>query len=150
MTDSEIPVVPARSDRRAPLHPDITEALIQRVVHHFYARVRVDERLGPVFERRIGDHWASHLERMCDFWSSVLCMTGRYKGRPMPAHMKLKETRPDDFERWLTLFRETAREECAPDVAALFIDRAERIAGSLRLAVFFDPARTAPSENSRV
>jgi hemoglobin len=77
---------------------------------------------------------------MCDFWSSVMRMTGRYKGNPMIAHMRLKTVRPEHFERWLTLFRETACELCEPDVAALFVGRAENIAKSLQLGMFFKPA----------
>ena len=43
----------------------------------------------------------------------------------------------DDFELWLGHFRKTAAERCPPDVAAIFVDRAERIARSLKLAMFF-------------
>jgi hemoglobin len=50
------------------------------------------------------------------------------------APLKLKT---DDFAIWLGLFRATARELCEPDVATVFIDRAERIAQSLKLAMFF-------------
>ena len=55
----------------------ITEAMIERLVHAFYTKVRADEVLGPVFDARIRD-WEPHLSRMCAFWSSVALMTGRY------------------------------------------------------------------------
>ena len=112
----------------------IDEATIYRLVHAFYDRVRQDFMLGPIFARRIAD-WEPHLARMCDFWSSVVLMTGRYHGQPMPAHMPLPiEAR--HFDRWLELFEETAREVCArPSAAAFFIDRAQRIASSLELSV---------------
>ena len=134
---SAIPVSP-HNPRRAPLHPDITEDLVDTLVRRFYERVRADEVLGPIFARRIGDDWEPHLVRMTDFWSSVMRMTGRYKGKPVPAHMRIKEISPEHFEHWLSLFRQTASELCAPDVAALFVTRAERIAESLKLALFFD------------
>ena len=134
--------IPVRMLRRRPLHPDISEALIERVVRRFYAKVRQDRTLGPILEAVIGADWEPHLATMCDFWSSVLRMTGRYKGKPMVAHLRLKTVEPAHFEIWLALFRETAREECAPDVAALFVDRAERIAESLKLGMFYRPART--------
>ena len=57
-------------------------------------------------------------------------MTGRYHGTPMEKHMRL----PVDaahFERWLTLFRETAHEVCTPEGAAWVILRAEKIASSI-------------------
>ncbi|MGE3907576.1 MAG: preprotein translocase subunit TatC, partial [Reyranellaceae bacterium] len=39
------------------------------------------------------------------------------------------------FDRWLELFAETARELCPPKAAALFVDRAQRIAESLELGI---------------
>jgi hemoglobin len=71
---------------------------------------------------------------MVAFWSSVALMTGRYHGRPVPAHTPL----PIDaahFARWLDLFRATAHETCTPKGAAHVIERAERIAQSLHMAV---------------
>src|SRR3954447_23549859 len=51
----------------------ITEAMIERLVHGFYAKVRADAELAPVFEPRIAE-WEPHLQRMCAFWSSVALM----------------------------------------------------------------------------
>ena len=112
----------------------IDEALIATLVDRFYAAVRRDAILGPVFEARIED-WDAHLLKLQAFWSSVVLMTGRYKGRPMPVHAAIAELSLDHFERWLQLFAETAREVCPPQAAALFIDRSERIAESLQLGI---------------
>ena len=68
-------------------------------------------------------------------------MTGRYHGRPVPAHTPLP-IHGAHFERWLGLFRETAREVCSPAGAAHVIERAERIARSLHIAV--TEAQAAP------
>ena len=111
----------------------ITEAMIERLVHAFYAKVRNDPMIGPVFEARIGN-WEPHLAQMCAFWSSVALMTGRYHGTPMVKHMKL----PIDaahFDRWLELFEATAHELCPPVAAVHFIERARRIAASLEMGV---------------
>jgi hemoglobin len=62
----------------------------------------------------------------------------------MVAHMRLKMIRPAHFERWLALFRETARTVCSPEIAALFIGRAENIARSLQMGMFFRPEERAP------
>lgn len=124
---------------RKPLDDRIGEDTIHALVHAFYAKVRKDEFIGPIFARVIGEDWDPHLARMCDFWSSVMRMTGRYKGNPMVAHMRLKMVRPEHFERWLSLFRETASELCPPEIAALFVSRAEAIAKSLQLGMFFKP-----------
>lgn len=112
--------------------------------------MRGDAALAPVFERRIPPAgWPAHLQRMTDFWSSVLMMSGRYKGRPMPVHQRIEEARPGHFESWLALFRETARETCPPGAAEIFIERAERIAASLQLGMFYDPAAARSSEHKQ-
>lgn len=111
----------------------ITEPMIERLVRGFYAKVRQDAVLAPIFDARIQD-WEPHLERMCAFWSSVALMSGRYHGSPMTKHLPL----PIDaahFDRWLALFEETAREICPPEAEAHFVERARRIAESLELGV---------------
>ena len=60
------------AERRARITSDIRrttgidEALVSRVVDAFYARVRDDGMLGPIFERRVRD-WPTHLEKMRAF-----------------------------------------------------------------------------------
>lgn len=111
----------------------IDEAMIDRLVEAFYARVRDDALLGPVFAERVTD-WAPHLAQMKLFWSSVALSTGVYEGRPMPKHLPL----PIDathFDRWLALFEETANAICPPVAAAHFMERARRIAESLELGI---------------
>jgi hemoglobin len=111
----------------------ITEAMIERLVRGFYAKVRTDAVLAPIFEARIRD-WEPHLKQMFAFWSSVALMTGRYHGTPMVKHMPLPVD-ADHFDRWLDLFEATAREICPPQATAHFIERARRIAASLELGI---------------
>jgi hemoglobin len=114
----------------------VDEAMIHDVVHSFYGKIRRDPELGPIFEGAIAENeWDAHLAKMCDFWSSVLLMTGRFKGTPMAAHIALPAIRPDHFTRWLGLFRETVDEKCPPAAAALFLDKARTIAKSLELGI---------------
>ena len=111
----------------------IDEAMIDALVEGFYARVRDDALIGPIFNDRIAD-WGPHLHQMKLFWSSVALMSGVYHGRPMPKHLPL----PVDarhFDRWLELFRAAARDLCPPAAADHFIERAERIAVSLELGI---------------
>src|SRR3712207_7146762 len=49
---------------------------------------------------------------------------------------------PVMFERWLELWRETARETLAGTDAAAVVAKAERIAESLKLALFLDRKST--------
>jgi hemoglobin len=111
----------------------IDDVMIDRLVRRFYDRVRRDPLLGPIFESGVQD-WDAHIERMCNFWSSVALMSGRYHGQPMAAHLPLPIEAPH-FDRWLAIFAETAQDLCPPAAAAHFIDRARRIAGSLALGV---------------
>jgi len=129
-------VASQRSSRVGPgVAVGVTEPLIQDLVHGFYARLRSDPDLGPIFDRAIGDGWDAHLAKMCDFWSSVLLMTGRFKGSPITTHARIDEIRPAHFARWLRLFRQSAEALCPPDAAALFIAKAEMIAQSLQLGI---------------
>ena len=128
----------------------LDEEVLRRLVHEFYAKVRSDLILGPIFAERITD-WGSHLDRMVAFWSSVALMTGRYHGRPVPAHTPLPIAAAH-FDRWLALFRETACEVCTPLGAAHVTLRAERIARSLHMAVAQAQAApdAVPIELSRI
>ena len=115
----------------------IDEAGLERLVHAFYARVREDAELGPIFNRAIAD-WPEHLAKLQAFWSSVMLTSGRYKGQPVPAHVKHRESiTPALFDRWLALWGRTARELMTPEAAAALEARAARIAESLKLAMFF-------------
>jgi len=127
------------SDRRAQIkaariaETGIDDAMIEKVVRAFYARIREHEVLGPVFNSRIDD-WEFHMRRLCAFWSSVLHASGAYGGSPMQKHVGL----PIDgrhFDMWLALFEDTVRAVCAPEAAELFMERARRIAESLELGI---------------
>ncbi|HET6534951.1 MAG TPA: group III truncated hemoglobin [Sphingomicrobium sp.] len=115
----------------------MTEAQLTTLVHRFYGKVREDPELGPVFNQAISD-WPHHLGKMVDFWSSVMLTSGRYKGNPMMMHLKhVARIRPVMFDRWLELWRETARESLNEVGAVAVIAKAERIAESLQLGMFF-------------
>ena len=115
----------------------MTEQQLAVLVDRFYAKIREDEVLGPIFNGAIAD-WPEHLEKLTHFWSSVMLTTGKYKGSPMVAHLKHKDAvRPAMFERWLDLWRETARETLNESGSAGVIAKAERIAESLQLGMFF-------------
>ena len=124
-----------RRPRIGPGEPvGVTEAMISEVVDTFYTRVRQDEVLGPIFNR-IVDDWPEHLAKLKDFWSSVLLMTGRFKGRPMAVHVGIPDIERSHFERWLSLFGETVTELCPPPAAAVFREKAAMIAESLQLGI---------------
>jgi hemoglobin len=111
----------------------IDEAMIERLVRGFYARVRDDNVLGPIFDEKIKD-WEPHLQKMFAFWSSVALMSGRYHGQPMAKHLPLPVD-AQHFDRWLALFAETARQVCPPAAAERFILLSQRVAESLELGI---------------
>jgi hemoglobin len=116
---------------------EITEGALERLVSLFYARVREDASLGPVFNDAV-ENWPDHLEKLVAFWSSVMLTSGRYKGNPVLAHLKHRaRITPELFQRWLTLWNRTTAEVMAPDAAAALQAKATRIAESLQLALFF-------------
>jgi hemoglobin len=124
--------------------PAVSESQIVALVDAFYAKVRRDDVLAPVFERAIApDAWPVHLAKMYDFWSSVMLTTGRYKGNPLAVHLRVDGLEPGMFARWLALFRATAEEIFAPELAASFRLKSERIAESLKLGLFYRPGDLA-------
>ncbi|MDE1156376.1 MAG: group III truncated hemoglobin [Acidobacteriaceae bacterium] len=123
------------------MHAPITEAQIDLLVETFYARVRQDEEIGPIFQAVVQD-WPHHLATLKDFWSSVLLATGRYKGDPMMRHLALGLD-PQHFTRWLTLFAQTAREILPEATASLVIAKSQRIAQNLQNVLAFESKRPA-------
>ena len=126
----------------------LSDHAIRYLVDSFYAKVRADSELGPIFKRAIPGDWGPHLATMHDFWSSIMLTSGRYKGQPVPAHVKHRDhITPALFDRWLALWGRTARELMTSEAAAELETKAARIAESLQLAMFFrlDPQRATPS-----
>lgn len=144
-------------ERRARIAPGtpagVTEAMIAELVTAFYAKARRDPLLGPVFNAKVED-WPAHLSKIADFWSSVMLLTGRFRGAPRQVHMMVGETAgpltPAHFVRWLELWRETARALCPPAAAALFVEKAEMIGANLQLGLFRPDPGSGPPVSRRV
>ena len=121
-----------------------TEEQISTLVDCFYAKVRKDDEIGPVFEDAV-HNWDAHLKLLKEFWSTVLLASAQYKGNPLLAHFKLPiEERY--FDRWLSLFEETANEVMTPPQAALILHKAQQIAGNMkRVLAYREPAAQAAS-----
>jgi hemoglobin len=125
--------------------PGIDEAALSHLVDRFYDRVRADEQLGPLFNATIHD-WPEHLAKLTRFWSSVMLGTGRYKGNPVVAHRAhAGAIDVQMFDRWLALWRATASEVLGRAEATAIALKAERIAESLKLALFFKIPASDPT-----
>jgi len=83
---------------------------IRLFVDAFYAKVRVDPLIGPVFAARIeNDNWTPHLERMYSFWNTVLFAERDYHGNPFSKHSSLP-IQAEHFQRWIQLLNMTLDE----------------------------------------
>src|SRR5690606_13234700 len=105
--------------------------------------------LGPVFEARLSGRWPEHLEKMKRFWSAVAFKDGGYAGKPVMAHQGVSGLTPPLFETWLGLFAATL-DDIAPSAEAKewFMATAERIAKSLVLSLFYNPADDDPARRT--
>src|ERR1700709_2485836 len=99
----------------------IAEPAIALLIDRFYAAVRQDAVLGPIFEAAIGEEeWPEHIETMRRFWSSVMLTSGRYSGNPVAVHRAVRGLRRSMFAQWLGLFEATATQLFVPEVAGRF------------------------------
>ena len=118
----------------------IDDTFISNLVETFYGRIRSHDQLGPIFEEVIGRNWDTHLMKMKSFWASVAMNAGTYSGQPIPVHRNLTNVNEFHFDMWLLLFEETLKDIAKhEDVIPYFMDRAKRIAESLKLAMFGVP-----------
>lgn len=126
----------ARSEKRAAAEEIGVDAeFIDHLVDAFYAKIRADDLLGPIFAERISD-WPSHLGRMKAFWRSVLHNSGEFSGNPMLTHLAIPALSLEHFSHWLELFYETLRDaEGYPAATTLVGARARMIADSLLTAI---------------
>ncbi|CAN5129794.1 group III truncated hemoglobin [soil metagenome] len=105
---------------------------VKVLVHAFYDKVQHDERLGYIFNEFADVDWDHHLPRMVDFWSNLLFQTKRYYGRPFRQHLPLPILK-DDFNRWLSLFKDTVDEHFEGQKAEHAKEMASKIASSFSI-----------------
>ena len=118
------------------MYSELNRASITTLVGDFYTDIRRESVLQPIFDRAIGPNWEPHLERMVDFWCSVMLASGDFKGNVFGKHMALQGIEMEHFRRWLGLFETHARRLFEPKVADEFLAVARRIAASLQYGYF--------------
>ncbi|MBK8749254.1 MAG: group III truncated hemoglobin [Saprospiraceae bacterium] len=82
---------------------------VKQLVDLFYDKIRADDLLGPIFNERIQNLWAVHLEKMYCFWQTVLLGEHTYFGSPFPSHAQLPVGH-QHFVKWMALFNHTVDE----------------------------------------
>ncbi|SDE36891.1 hemoglobin [Paracoccus isoporae] len=113
---------------------EISAAQIDQVVARFYAAIRRDTTLGPVFARHVSD-WPAHEEKIARFWRNAILFERSYDGNPMRVHREAGDVRPEHFTPWLALFDRTLRDTLPDPAADAWSALAHRIGAGLRLGV---------------
>ena len=116
----------------------ITADEIDVVVTAFYARVREDETLAPVFFQSLPPEpsvWVAHEEKIAAFWRNAILFERSYNGNPQKVHAERDAVEAEHFAVWLALFDEVLKEKLRPEQAAAWSDLAHRIGRGLKMGV---------------
>lgn len=106
---------------------------LKELLRYFYADVRQDEVLGPIFNARIQD-WPAHLDKIGSFWARQLGAPSNYAGGFGAVHLSLG-LQEEHFHRWLGLWERNCRQHLDPAAANWMIERAQEIGRNLRRIV---------------
>lgn len=90
---------------------------VRQLVDAFYADVRADALLGPVFAGALHRSWPDHLELMTDFWCTALKIERSFHGNVYGRHVVLGGVTREHLLRWLALWR-VHSSRCLPLAAA--------------------------------
>jgi len=89
---------------------------VSLLVNTFYAKIRKDVLLGPIFNGHIQDEkWSEHLTKLTDFWETNLFGIAKFKGNPSAKHINVDANlnhtiEQSHFGKWLQLWFETIDE----------------------------------------
>jgi len=108
----------------------LTADQIDTVVGKFYAAVRQDADLAPIFNNHIHD-WPEHEIKIASFWRNAILRERSYAGNPMQKHQAAGDVKPDHFPIWLGLFDEVLPAELPPHLADEWSRLAHRIGQGL-------------------
>ncbi|AHD10669.1 group III truncated hemoglobin [Phaeobacter gallaeciensis] len=113
---------------------DITAEQIAYVVDIFYARVRADAVLGPVFSAHVTD-WPEHEALITRFWRNAILREKCYSGNPMRVHVSRPDVKPEHFAIWLGVFHEVLQAELPERTALQWGALADRIGEGFRTGI---------------
>jgi hemoglobin len=113
---------------------------ITSLIHTFYAEVREDKLLGPIFNTMIKD-WDQHLNLLVDFWETNLFFIKKYTGNPLDAHVKadkLNDYQINEyhFGIWLNLWFKNIDSLFEGDHAQLAKNRARNMSTFMNMEIF--------------
>ena len=91
-----------------------------QLVDTFYNKVKVNEKLGYIFNDVAKVNWEHHLPKMYSFWGGILLGEQSFTGNPIEKHIALSKTTSltsIEFTEWLLLFTNTVDELFRGEVA---------------------------------
>lgn len=120
----------------------ITRDDIKQVVAEFYRRARMHPDLGPVFAAHV-EHWATHEQKIGNFWCSALLRKRVYSGNPMQKHLAAGNVHAAHFAVWLALFDEVLMLMLSESKAQHWSELAHRIGKSLSYGLTYAANKAA-------
>lgn len=112
---------------------------VRLLVDTFYASVRNDELLNPIFTDVAQVDWEQHLPKLYAFWNALLLGIPGYQGSPFLPHQKLPVAL-DHFQRWVALFHEAVDRHFAGPRARKARDTASSMAHTFAMRLgLIDP-----------
>lgn len=121
---------------------------INILVKKFYAKIRIDELLGPIFNSHIpDDNWPEHLEKLTDFWETNLFGVAKFKGNPSQKHRDIDKNLDYSitqvhFGTWLQLWFQTIDELYEGELA----EKAKRAARKMATGQFLTIWHNRPDD----
>lgn len=111
--------------------PDLnSKAHIRDFIEAFYAKVLVDDVLAHIFTDVAGIDVNVHIPTIRQYWEKLLLGETEYQRHTMNIHREVHKKFPfteKEFERWLSLFVSTARD----NYEGPYTDRAVQLATSI-------------------
>lgn len=121
------------------MRPDInTRENIKTFIGLFYEKVLADDLLAHIFTDVAGIDLSVHIPIICTYWEKLLLGDDVYKRHTMNIHRDIHARFPltkVEFDRWLSLFVETAREHFAGEKTERAIQIATSIASNMDISL---------------
>ena len=115
---------------------------VSLLVNTFYAKIRKNELLGPIFNGHIPDEkWPEHLSKLTDFWETNLFGIVKFKGNPTQKHLNVDRNlnhtvSQEHFGRWLQIWFVTIESNFCGVLANKAKEGARRMANGQFMAIF--------------
>ena len=115
---------------------------VSLLVNAFYAKIRKNELLGPIFNGHIpDDKWPEHLSKLTDFWETNLFGVAKFKGNPSAKHVQVDANMNHSidqvhFGKWLEIWFQTIDELFDGELATKAKESARRMATGQFMVMF--------------